>query len=321
MKITCLLLTLLTAAFGFAPVTIPSVQRGMELHMAEQREDDNIVDNHNHHNFIANSRRDFLSSSAMLLSGMTVAATTTTFSPLPAQAASEKVLVLGETGFVGSQVISALQAQGVSVISTSRDGRLGTEALDFTNEKDIQKKVKELSQGCTAVISCIGSIGTPNDEIVNAGTGYAAAGAKEAGVDRFVYISVAPEVKEFAKDIDFLKGYMAGKTYSQDAIVSKFQQYTLIEPTFIYGGDEFKVNPPRVASFYGNFVEGVLSSGPLRALTNVAPEGFIKIALEPPVPVEAVANAAVAGALAKTGSKVAVLDTYDKIKETAGLLI
>lgn len=267
------------------------------------------------------SRRDFISSSIFALSGAFVASTSLgTATLLPVQATPGKVLVLGGTGFVGSQIVAKLRALGVDVVSTSRDGRLGTIALDFTKERsnEIQTKVKELSRDCVAVISCIGSIGTPNDEIVNAGTSFAAAGAKQAGVDRFVYISVAPEVQAFAKDIDFFKGYMSGKMTSQNAVISKFKQYTLIEPTFIYGGDEFNLNPPRVASFYGSFIEGMLSSEPLRALTNLAPEGFIKVALEPPVPVEAVANAAVAGALGK--SNIAVLDTYDKIKATARLV-
>jgi hypothetical protein len=145
-------------------------------------------------------------------------------------------------------------------------------------------------------------------------------GAKAAGVDRFVYISVAPEVKESAKDINFLKGYMAGKTFSRDSVLSSFPSgsSTLIEPTFIYGGDEFKVNPPRVAGFYGEFIEALLSSGPIRAVTNIAPGGIVKIALEPPVSVDSVANAAVAGALGKTTQ--AVLDTHDKIKEAGSLV-
>ena len=155
--------------------------------------------------------------------------------------------------------------------------------------------------------------------MTTAATGSAALGAKAANVDHFVYISVAPEVKEFAKDIDFLKPYMQGKTFSQDAVSANFaQKATLIEPTFIYGGDSFNLNPPRVAGFYGEFIEALLPSGPIRAITNVAPEGIVKIALEPPVSVDAVANAAVAGALGKMDTT--VLDTHDKIVTAATLL-
>jgi hypothetical protein len=232
-----------------------------------------------------------------------------------------KVLVLGGTGFVGSRVVQTLTDLGIPVIATSRDGRDGTTALDFSTEKDVQQQVEKLAAGCTAVVSCVGTIGTELDEVVNSATALAAAGAKAAGVQHFVYITVAPEVKEFAKDIDFLKGYMKGKTVSRDAVLANFPggSSTLIEPTFIYGGGSFEISPPRVAGFYGKIIEGLLSSGPIRAVTGIAPAGIIKIALEPPVPVEAVAGAAVAGALGRGGALFA-LDTYDEIKKAASLI-
>ena len=91
----------------------------------------------------------------------------------------------------------------------------------------------------------------------------------------------------------------------------------MIEPTFIYGGGSFELNPPRVASFYGKFIEGILSSNPMRNVERVLSPGFVKIALEPPVPVEDVARAAVAGALGETQS---ILDSYDKIKQASSQL-
>ncbi|KAL3904247.1 MAG: hypothetical protein SGILL_010142 [Bacillariaceae sp.] len=239
--------------------------------------------------------------------------------PRPAVAAEGggKVLVLGGTGFVGSRVVKQLIQRGVQVTATSRDGRDGTLALDVTKEGiDVEKEIEALSRGCTAVISCIGAIGTPNDASVNAASGLAAKGAKAAGVDRFVYISVAPEVKELGKGIDLLEDYMKGKTFSQASIATSFPSgATIIEPTFIYGGDAFSLTPPRVASFYGEFIESLLSSGPIRAITKVAPEGIVKIALEPPVSVDSVAAAAVNGALGPAGY--VELDTYDKIKSAA----
>jgi len=229
----------------------------------------------------------------------------------------EKILVLGGTGFVGSLVVDVLTDMGIDTVATSRDGRKGTVALDFT-QSDIAQKVERLASGCTAVISCVGAIGTKNDKAVNAGTGLAAQAAKAAGVKRFVYITVAPEVKEFARDVDFLQEYMAGKTFSRDAVLQEFQQNAiLIEPTFIYGGGSFELNPPRVASFYGKFIEGILSSSPIRNVERLLSPGFIKIALEPPVPVEDVANAAVAGALGETQP---ILDSYDKIKRASSQL-
>lgn len=265
----------------------------------------------------ASSRREFfreVGATSLAIGGMVAVAPWSA-----ANAATEtKVLVLGGTGFVGSRVVQRLKSLGVEVVATSRDGRDGTIALDASKpDVDIAKTVEGLAKGCTAVISTIGSIGTEQDLKVNSATGLAAMGAKAAGVNSFVYISVAPEVKEFAKNIDFLKPYMQGKSFSQDVVTSSFAASTLIEPTFIYGGDSFNFNPPRVAGFYGEFIEALLSSGPIRAITNVAPEGFIKIALEPPVSVDSVANAAVAGALGKTNS---VLDSYDKIVAASKLI-
>lgn len=236
------------------------------------------------------------------------------------QSSSPKILVLGGTGFVGHQVVQLLQQRGLTVVATSRNGRDGTVALSFGQDDNMptDAQLSELISGCTAVISCVGAIGTPNDLAVNAGTGRVAQVAAQNGVPRFVYITVAPEVKEFAKDIDFLKNYMRGKTISRDAVLSAFtEKAVLIEPTFIYGGGSFELNPPRVAAFYGQFIEGLLSSSPIRTVERVLSPGIVKIALEPPVPVEDVARAAVAGALGKTDS---ILDTYDKIKKASQAL-
>ena len=266
-------------------------------------------------------RREFLSrvgASAFLL------ATTTTTPSSSAAATSDTsgtVLVLGGTGLVGGEVVKKLKSLGLTVVATSRDGRDGTVAMDFTTTNNVATTIEQLSKGCQSVISCVGAIGTEQDDLINSATGLAAAGAAAAGVDHFVYISVAPEVRAFAKNIDFLNNYMTGKAFSEQSIQTYFgktgKSYTIIEPTFIYGGDAFNINPPRVANAYGNIVETILSSGPLRAAANIAPEGFIKIALEPPVSATSVADACVAGALGKAP---AILDTYDKILAASKLV-
>ena len=74
------------------------------------------------------------------------------------------------------------------------------------------------------------------------------------------------------------------------------------------------MNPPRVASFYGEFIETLLSSGLVRGITNIS-SGFVKIALEPPVSVDSVSAAACNAAIGKLTTE--VLDTYDKIIEAS----
>jgi hypothetical protein len=262
------------------------------------------------------SRRSFFHVTASLIGAATLLT-----KPIPAVSSefSGKILVLGGTGFVGKEVCHKLESLGIDYIATSRDGRDGTYALDFTESGiDIASQVARLSRDCTSVISCIGSIGTSSDVfITNSGTGFASNGAKAAGVKNFVYISVAPEVKESVKNISAFNNYMQGKLFSETAIKNDFPEtFTIISPTFIYGGDKFGINPPRVASGYGKLVEGMLSSKPLRSLASVSP-GFIGVALEPPVRVSAVADAAVAGALGLTAH---VLDTYDEINQAARLI-
>eukprot|EP00586_Coscinodiscus_wailesii_P007852 CAMPEP_0172521544 /NCGR_PEP_ID=MMETSP1066-20121228/292639_1 /TAXON_ID=671091 /ORGANISM="Coscinodiscus wailesii, Strain CCMP2513" /LENGTH=270 /DNA_ID=CAMNT_0013304469 /DNA_START=285 /DNA_END=1098 /DNA_ORIENTATION=- len=247
--------------------------------------------------------------------------------PTTARAAENdkpKILVLGGTGLVGKNVCARLRSLSVPYAATSRNGRDGTIALDFASPDinvplAIENLVKE--GGYTGVISCVGSIGTKNDGAVNASSGLAAIGARRAGATRFVYIGVAPEVRDAAGGFDFLKEYMAGKENSVDFITKEFTSgggdsslsYTIINPTFIYGGDAFGVNPPRVASGYGSLVEGLLSTGLFRFAAGVTP-GLISVALEPPVSVEDVAAAAVAGGL---GAVKGSLDTHDDIVAAA----
>lgn len=236
-------------------------------------------------------------------------------------APTSKVLVLGGTGFIGSSVVQQLKDAGISVIATSRDGRDGTVELDILKTDNVADRVKELSTGCQAVISCWGAIGTANDNAVNAASGLAAMGAKASGVNRFVSFGIAPEVVQAASGVEFIQPYIQGKQFAKQSVQSLFgESGVIIEPTFVHGGNSFGVNPPRVAGFYGDFIEGILSSSPVRALEGALPRGnIIQVALEPPISVETVASAAVAAALGRVGSSVS-LDTYDKIKEVAGFL-
>lgn len=269
--------------------------------------------------FQSSSRRDFFT----LTTSSVIATASFVIQSQPSIAATQdysdtKVLVLGGSGFVGTEVCNQLKALGVDYVATSRNGRGETKPLDFTNSAiNVATEVESLAKGCTAVISCIGAIGTVDDEVVNAGTGLAALGAKAAGVKSFVYISVAPEVRDSAKGLSFLEKYMVGKKFSEDTIKTNYPNgFTLIEPTFIYGGDKFGINPPRVSDGYGKIVEGLLSSGLFRSAASISP-GIIGVALEPPVKVGAVAGAAVSGAIGLTQS---TLDTYDKINAASKLL-
>ena len=89
-----------------------------------------------------------------------------------------------------------------------------------------------------------------------------------------------------------------------------------MKPTFIYGGDSFGFLPPRVNDAYGSFIDQLLSFVLFDALANVTP-GLIKVALRPPVSVNAVAGACVAGVLSGASTGVQVLDTAADINNAS----
>ena len=210
------------------------------------------------------------------------------------------ILVLGGSGFVGSAIRSKLDELGISYVAPSHD------ELDLT-ASDAELKVADvcLKNACTAVISTIGSINTPDDEVVNAASGKAAVGARMGGSQRFVFIGNDPKVRDLSKSIPFLQGYADGKEEAEAKIRETFgpPDYCIVQPTFIYGGEDFGLNPPRIASSVGQIADELLGLYPIQALADALP-GVFGVALSPPVSRERVAGAAVNAALGLNGEKV-----------------
>ena len=69
-----------------------------------------------------------------------------------------------------------------------------------------------------------------------------------------------------------------------------------IQPTFIYGGEEISLNPPRIPSNLGGLASEVLGLYPFQALADQLPDA-LAVPLAPPVNVEMVASAAINVAL------------------------
>lgn len=236
-----------------------------------------------------------------------------------ASAESEKVVVLGGSGFVGSRICEQLAAKGVSVVSVSRSGAPPAKAgawaqkVEWVKGDVLSMDLSSTVSGASAVVSAIGSIGTPDDAKFNGETAEkAVAAAKDANVPRFVLVSATPLVSEAGLGSVF-PGYIEGKKRAEAAVASFPGKTLVMQPTFIYGGDEFMLNPPRVAGGYGQLVEGVLGTGLVRGVASISPAP-VKLALLPPSAVEDVAAAAVAGA---EGRATGILGTHDDIKNAA----
>ena len=263
-----------------------------------------------------------------------------------------KVTVVGGSGFVGSRVCKILVGAGAEVTSVSKSGKIPKWAADEEWTSSVKWVAVDLlgaddeaidaAMGSpSSVISCVGAVDS-DPMVLHRGNGLANvnafASAQRAGVKRTVYVSVSSEVAAceeswlpFAKE-EF-SAYFAGKAEAEDAassaVANDATKLCIIKPTFIYGGKSFEVPlpgkfvAPRVSSDYGYFVEELLAFAPVQALADAAP-GLIKVALRPPVSVEAVATACAFAALGElttgqaTRRAVGTLDGTVAIKAAAG---
>ena len=210
-----------------------------------------------------------------------------------------RILVLGATGFVGQEIVAQLEKLGVDYRTASKTGRNCDYQIDLT-AKAAADQVADMAAGCDAVISVVGSIGDAHDQVINAASGPAAVGAKQAGVKRFVFIGNDPAVRELISQnplLPALQSYAAGKEQAEELIRREFpQEHYIIQPNFIYGGDDFSLSPPRVPSQLGQVAEDILGLYPLQAASRALP-GVLGLVLGAPVSRERVAAAAVHAAL------------------------
>mmetsp|Transcript_15782 Transcript_15782/g.31889 ORF Transcript_15782/g.31889 Transcript_15782/m.31889 type:complete len:274 (+) Transcript_15782:51-872(+) len=204
----------------------------------------------------------------------------------PASAAAEKVVIFGGSGYVGAHAAQMLIGQGAEVVSVSRKSAaeqadkvkaiLGTGLkLDYVSLDASTADLSSVMADATAVISCVGI--APGGANQRAGNGAVNAriadAAKAAGVGRFVYLGVASELAN--GPIKFIFGdYVKGKAEAEAAVAKDFGAAALIiKPDIIAGGPPGELRPP-------------------------GPPGIT------PVSVEAVAAAAVAGALGKRNGSI-----------------
>ncbi|KAI4316432.1 hypothetical protein L6164_024411 [Bauhinia variegata] len=209
---------------------------------------------------------------------------------------TDKLLVLGGNGFVGSHICQEALDRGLSVASLSRSGRSSLHDSWANNVTWHQGNLfstdswKEALSGVTAVISCVGGFGSNSYMYKINGTANinAIRAASEQGVKRFVYISAA----DFGVVNYILRGYYEGKRAAETELLTRFSYGgVILRPGFIYG-------TRRVGSM--KIPLGVIGS-PLemvfqytRALNQIPLVGPL---FTPPVNVTAVAKVAVRAAI------------------------
>ncbi|XP_008220617.1 PREDICTED: uncharacterized protein At1g32220, chloroplastic [Prunus mume] len=208
---------------------------------------------------------------------------------------TEKLLVLGGNGFVGSHVCREALDRGLSVASLSRSGRSSLHdpwANDVTWHKGnllSPESLKDALDGVTSVISCVGGFGSNSYMYKINGTANinAIRAASEQGVKRFVYVSAA----DFGVVNYLLRGYYEGKRAAETELLTKFPYGgVILRPGFIYGTRSVgSVKLP--LGVIGSPLEMLFQhTRPLNQLPLVGP------LFTPPVNVTAVANVAVRAA-------------------------
>jgi nucleoside-diphosphate-sugar epimerase len=255
------------------------------------------------------------------------------------------VTVVGGTGFVGSRVCKILTEQyGASVTSVSKSGivpewcygnddededansgddewisKVTWKSVDLLSGDDA--KIAAAIGSPDAIVSCVGVVGTDLTDLLegNGKANIAAFGAASSP-QRAAFVSVCSEVSELQGTSwlpEFIDGYLNGKKQAEkaalEAVDGDASRLVVVKPSFIYGGDSFGLLPPRVNYAYGSGVEELLTFGVFQFLADATP-GLIKVALRPPVSVDAVAGACAAAAMGKVPGG-GVLDGTKAIKE------
>ncbi|XP_010478644.1 PREDICTED: uncharacterized protein At1g32220, chloroplastic [Camelina sativa] len=209
---------------------------------------------------------------------------------------SERVVVLGGNGFVGSAICKAAISNGIEVVSVSRSGRPNfqdswLDQVTWVTGDVFYLNWDEVLLGATAVVSTIGGFG--NEEQMKRINGeanvIAVTAAKDFGVPKFVLITVHDyNLPPFILS----SGYFTGKRNAEAELLSKYPTSgVVLRPGFIYG--KRKVNGIEVPlDMVGEPLDKIYGSAerfirPLRALP------ASDLLLAPPVNVDDLALAVI----------------------------
>ncbi|XP_020581290.1 uncharacterized protein At1g32220, chloroplastic [Phalaenopsis equestris] len=153
---------------------------------------------------------------------------------------TERIVVLGGTGFVGTAICKAAVSKGIEVVSVSRSGRPSysdpwVDQVTWTPGDVFYLRWDEVLVGTTAVVSTLGGFGNEEQmKKINGEANILAVGAaKDYGVPKFVLISVHDyKLPSFLLS----SGYFTGKRKAESEVLSKYPNSgAVLRPAFIYG--------------------------------------------------------------------------------------
>ncbi|VFQ66436.1 unnamed protein product [Cuscuta campestris] len=153
---------------------------------------------------------------------------------------SERIVVLGGSGFVGSAICKAAVSKGVEVTSLSRSGRPSysdswLDQVTWISGDVFYANWDEVFVGATAVVSTLGGFGSDGQMLrINGEANVVAVNAaKDYGVPKFILISVHDyNLPSFL----LTSGYFTGKRKAESEVLSKYPSSgVVLRPGFIYG--------------------------------------------------------------------------------------
>ncbi|XP_058085941.1 uncharacterized protein At1g32220, chloroplastic [Magnolia sinica] len=153
---------------------------------------------------------------------------------------SERIVVLGGSGFVGSAICKAAISKGIEVVSLSRSGRPPytdpwVDQVTWIVGDVFYARWDEVLVGATAVVSTLGGFGSEDQmKKINGDANILAVdAAKEFGIPKFILISVHDyNLPSFLLS----SGYFTGKRKAESEVLSKYPSSgVVLRPGFIYG--------------------------------------------------------------------------------------
>lgn len=240
---------------------------------------------------------------------------------IPAVVRTQRIVILGGNGFVGSAIAKAAVKQDIDVVSLSRSGRPSGSGAWFDKVCWIAGDVfatdwDDVLHGATAVISTLGGFGTNEEmEKLNGEANVIAVNAaSDAGIKKFILVSVHDyNLPDFALQ----SGYFTGKRRAEQEVLSKYPETgTILRPGFIYGSR--RVNGIDIPlNFIGVPLERLLAQTKVytRPFANLPASDLL---LAPPVSVNDVAITALQAM--KNDSITGILN-IENIKEIAASVV
>ena len=164
------------------------------------------------------------------------------------------VVLMGGSGFLGSQIAQALLNSGARVRIASRNPERGFKLRPLANLGQVQfvrcdatnrTSVERAVAGADAVVNCIGSFSGNLLRLMGEAPGWMAAAAQAGGAQAFVHVSaIVPDEHEGNR-------YAEAKRMGEERVLAAFPNATILRPSLLFGpgGGVTALFAPLIARF------------------------------------------------------------------------